>query len=399
MKEILLNKMYAGTYLTDNIGHEIINLFKSDNGKNYIYISPHGRIAKKHKEIETIILVRGINKRTVEIIAKAEGLTPVLNNSLNQNTSRDLQTKYIDENKITYGKEKPYNIFRNNRSNERDSVVYISFEAKRVIYPKEKTYITTDEVTHFEGNQIKLEGKQVFGTSLLRYFEENEENYYNIKKALDEDSIWEKKNSTMPVETSKTKTESQKKTTFLSLIKKEYDELCYSNLLAYFLENNKTLFDKFMEELLGIKPGSYYTIAREENNIDILIEDDKNIVVIENKIKSGINGKDHDIYGTKIQSQLSKYHKYATEKAKGRKESFYLFSPDYNKIDLRNYKNAEDYKVIPYSKLYDFFKNQEINDKYYEDFLNALSIHAREIDNFNFEIMQERFIQAIKSTK
>lgn len=34
MNEILLNIMYAGKYIeSDNIGHEIINLFKSDQGK------------------------------------------------------------------------------------------------------------------------------------------------------------------------------------------------------------------------------------------------------------------------------------------------------------------------------------------------------------------------------
>ena len=54
MKEILLNRMYVGRFLENNIGHEVINLFKDDNGSNYIYINPYGQLDKKHNEIESI---------------------------------------------------------------------------------------------------------------------------------------------------------------------------------------------------------------------------------------------------------------------------------------------------------------------------------------------------------
>ena len=30
---IVLNRMFTGDYLEENIGHEVINLFKSDKGK------------------------------------------------------------------------------------------------------------------------------------------------------------------------------------------------------------------------------------------------------------------------------------------------------------------------------------------------------------------------------
>ena len=37
---IIINRMYAGKYLTigENIGHEVINLIRSDNGNNYLNI-------------------------------------------------------------------------------------------------------------------------------------------------------------------------------------------------------------------------------------------------------------------------------------------------------------------------------------------------------------------------
>lgn len=46
-----------------------------------------------------------------------------------------------------------------------------------------------------------------------------------------------------------------------------------------------------------------------------------------------------------------------------------------------------------------FFNKHKIDNKYYDDFLSALKIHAKEIDNSNFEIMQERFIETINSVK
>ena len=50
-KEIVLDLMYNGRYLKqdNNIGFEIINLFKNDNGEFYLYLQPYGTFAKEHK--------------------------------------------------------------------------------------------------------------------------------------------------------------------------------------------------------------------------------------------------------------------------------------------------------------------------------------------------------------
>ena len=43
MNEVLINHMYSGNYLeSGNLGHEVINLFKSDNGNHYIYAMSAG---------------------------------------------------------------------------------------------------------------------------------------------------------------------------------------------------------------------------------------------------------------------------------------------------------------------------------------------------------------------
>ena len=42
MKTIILNRMYAGSYLDENIGHEVINLFKDElfQFRNMLYAIP-----------------------------------------------------------------------------------------------------------------------------------------------------------------------------------------------------------------------------------------------------------------------------------------------------------------------------------------------------------------------
>ncbi len=45
--------------------------------------------------------------------------------------------------------------------------------------------------------------------------------------------------------------------------------------------------------------------------------------------------------GGLIQSQLSKYYDFATKEAGGKKEThFYLFVPNYNKLDIRIFLNS-----------------------------------------------------------
>lgn len=53
--------MYVGAYLSegDNIGHEIINLYKADDGKNYIYLNSQGTIELSHgNNSVTVLMVR-----------------------------------------------------------------------------------------------------------------------------------------------------------------------------------------------------------------------------------------------------------------------------------------------------------------------------------------------------
>ena len=398
MKEILLNRMYVGRFLENNIGHEVINLFKDDNGSNYIYINPYGQLDRKHNEIESILLVRGINATTVEIIAKAVDLTPILDNALPRNTANKIQRNYIRENKVTYDGVLLDDIYYQNESTNEVTTVYISFKAENIFYPKQKIFLTTNEKSNYTEKAFLLPETTFPKQALHWTYSVDSKAYSVLSSVIEEPSLWENKNRTQRI-SEITTASAEKDFNFLKLIRKEYDELCYSNMFQYFLADDKELFKDFMSEVLGLSTKGKYSIQRETEHIDLLIQDDENIVVIENKIKSGINGLRHDIYGDLVQSQLLDYHKYADEHARNRKEFFYIFAPNYNRIDLRNYEKSEDYKIINYSVLYDFFSKHKSDNKYYDDFLSALKIHAKEIDNSNFEIMQERFIETINSVK
>ena len=44
---IVANRMYVGDYLTSNLGHEVVNMFKADDGGSYLYLNAYGSFAKK----------------------------------------------------------------------------------------------------------------------------------------------------------------------------------------------------------------------------------------------------------------------------------------------------------------------------------------------------------------
>ena len=76
-KGIVLNRMYTGSYLSTNLGHEVINMFQADNGKHYLYLNARGNFDKKAGEkISDMLLVRYVGENRLEILAWASELTP-----------------------------------------------------------------------------------------------------------------------------------------------------------------------------------------------------------------------------------------------------------------------------------------------------------------------------------
>lgn len=173
--------MYSGDYLKQgNLGHEVINLYKSDNGNNYIYLSESGEINKTHSgKIYCVLLVRGVGNRRLEITGKAEGIEEVY--------GKVDQGKYIGDNHISYGGALLSNIFRDNKSHQD---ICITFKADRVLKPAKPIYIQygenengADVVTLLDVNQARQ--------SLKKYIHESYPNdYKTLADIINNDSLW-----------------------------------------------------------------------------------------------------------------------------------------------------------------------------------------------------------------
>ena len=75
MKNLVINNVFVGGYGHNkgNLPHEMINFFRADKGKFYIYITPYGTLDAKYSasEIEGILFVRSVGDSMVEVLAKA----------------------------------------------------------------------------------------------------------------------------------------------------------------------------------------------------------------------------------------------------------------------------------------------------------------------------------------
>ena len=137
--EILINQLFAGSYLNEgaNIGHEVINLFKDDNGQNYLYITPGGKVDSSHS-VKSVIFVRNIEgKTTVEVIAKAEKLCPI----------------DVAPNDVKYADTPISNVFSDNiYHGKSDSSIFFTYRTDKIRLPRKNTRILLTINDEFKPN-------------------------------------------------------------------------------------------------------------------------------------------------------------------------------------------------------------------------------------------------------
>ncbi len=119
------------------------------------------------------------------------------------------------------------------------------------------------------------------------------------------------------------------------------------------------------------------------NRIDLFIYVENKIIVIENKVKSAINGVDKE---DKKLSQLYRYYEYTMKRAKELhvdKQNcfFFILRPNYNREDIQKYNRANIYKVINYSSINDMLTSKKYNIECISEFQKVVSIHANDFDN------------------
>ncbi|HTN68659.1 MAG TPA: PD-(D/E)XK nuclease family protein [Dysgonamonadaceae bacterium] len=410
-REIIINKMYVGGYLLegDNIGHEIINLYKADDGKNYIYLNSQGTIDLSHgKNRITVLMVRKFATKTYKVLAKADGVTIL--DFADSRLPRKERYKGQVALGLTYGGISLEDLFNENSfrgSLEDEKNAYATFIADKVIKPKMQIYIT-DDASASGDNTFFVRTNKGFGKQTLReFYNENEkpDSFADLNQIIENSELWEDANTTQAISELP---EPQKDPyfNFMKIIKHEDNELAFSNMFAYFFNLNREAFSLFANDVLHIEMQADFTIEREKKNIDLLVSDINNVVVIENKIKSSINGIDdrHDIYSDKVQSQLKKYFQFVTSDDDycSKTASCFIFSPNYNRIELSKFSCGEKYTVVYYREIYNFFiEHRKLFDDvpYFNDFINAMHKHTKDYDNELEEEMQRRFQNTIYNAK
>ncbi len=410
-REIIINKMYVGAYLSegDNIGHEIINLYKADDGKNYIYLNSQGTIELSHGENRiTVLLVRKFASKTYKVLAKAECVTIL--DFADSKLPREERYKGQVALGLTYGGISLVDLFNENSyhgSLQEEKNAYTTFVADKVIKPKNQIYITDDESVSGD-NTFFIRTNKGFGKQTLReFYNENEkpDSFADLNQIIENRELWEDANTTQAI-SELPELQKDPYFNFLKIIRQEDNELAFSNMLAHFFNIKREAFSRFASDVLHIEIQTDFTIEREKRNIDLLISDKNNAVVIENKIKSSINGIDdrHDIYSDQVQSQLKKYYQFVTSDDEYRKKTpgCFIFSPNYNRIDLSKFSCGEKYTIVYYREIYNFFvEKRSLYDgvPYFDDFINAMYKHTKDYDNDLEEEMQRRFQNTICKAK
>lgn len=406
MRTYVIARMYAGTYLNENLGGEAINLLHDDNGNNYIFVGPYGFIDSKYNDtVEGVILTRLTKAGCFEIlgiakVGKGDQVTYQKGNTLKERFENGKAniTKFAKDNDIRYGGVSLMQI-----NGGAFFGADITFKSSALLLPREELFITDSHTKDFviEGSKtINLSDKRFPKQSLHAYITDldNPNAFNEIAKLIGDDSLWDKQRVNMIKEGRII----DKHFNFLDIIHKDFDELAYSNLFSYIFKTYPDVFVEFAKQILDVDISEPYSILREKANIDLWAEDENDILVIENKIKSGINGISarHDFSENGlIQSQLLKYFQYA-ENEKGQKRThYYIFAPNYNKIDLKQYSGSQHYQKILYSDIYNFFNKIKIDEPYFKEFVNALYKHTKDREVDYAEDMAIRFINKINKIK
>ena len=355
----VLNKIFTGSFLNYNIGHEIINYIKMDDNNRYIYVNPWGeRCVESAKYTEYVLHIMKTvynNESYYELVA----VSKVSKDDIGYRRNNEEETRDLKFEKISIRK-----IFEYNNYDIKSHVC--TFKAEAFYKPKKRILFFTgqNEVGIKENNEGIIIVNLICNPQHSRAYSREED-----IKVLDEiiNNGYLKLNN---------ETEQWN----------EYDdELCYSvicdrtrledstsNQIAYFFNRDKRLLKLFINKILGINSDDNFTIIREKENIDMFIEGENNVIVIENKIDSGING-----------NQLTKYKNYINKNYPNKKAYFYILEPSYSSITEheKNTHGGKDYKILYYDDLYNIFyktqytpngKHSEYGDFLYKEFINTI---------------------------
>lgn len=445
---IVLNRMYVGDYLTNNLGHEVINMFQADNGGNYIYLNSTGDFVNAHKgQVRYMLFVKYYGIGEVEVIGMATGLRDIYDadtkfvgkyDGVNPEIFEKQQAFAKSEGGITYGGAPIFKIFG---QSEQQSV-FITYKAQKVYVPKSGVRLflrfhladPSKCPTHADNDiVVMLKGYQQAKASLKQYIyregtykgDISKENidlkkidYTQIReKLIDDMSLWVE--STNKVDDEKLHEIVHRKVSLFDICQIQNSENLFSNALEYFITRKE--YNKLWNDFFGkfnIELGDNFSVTREESakiedarynkknptggRIDLMIRTPKAMIIVENKIKSDINSIKEDGDG----AQLLRYYNYAEYLARdknsqdaGKERHYIVLSPQYNVPEVKEEQMRKAYTFVTYKALYDFLeKNKSMfeHDANFVAFFEAMKRHTYEnVNDYLYYDMQEKFFRRI----
>lgn len=402
---IVLNKMFVGDYCLENIGHEIINMFQADNGHYYVYLNSTGDFARdKQGKVENVLLTRNCPiPNTVQIIGKAKVTKEIYDPANPLDQKRDPQVKGI-----RYGGANIVSLFN---ANSKGQKIYVTYEVDEIVEPENGLYISFDIPDASEGRKDVLfinkgskgaPAVKMARASLKQYIDEVEHKTAHevLQAAIDDKNLWK----TQPVGKVDAAEAVVRKDNFFRICRIENNELAFSNAFAYLFDRYRKQFCYFAKKELGVSLSENFEMFREKWNIDILIVDGSNVVVIENKVLSHINGLWFNRDADQEESQLKKYYDIVTGKEKRfnpdkeyskLKPHFFIFAPDHNNIDLSKYLQGDMYSIKKYSAIKDFVDVLAENDDFAQQLSEAMIPHTQTSFDF-YTDMKQRFMNECK---
>lgn len=473
---IILNKCFIDSRYTifkNNISHEVINCFKTDSGDRCFYLCSAGTLNKEYFDVDEKIFPfryldtskilyldyskngRSDDKKTqyvflrkVEEIALFDG---AFDTSINLEKYKNINYNGINICDIFGGNsyfrnESKDSLEKKEADKKIDVKAYATFKANdidKVSRPKdmrEAIVLPEDELNKF------LKG------STMRHFVIEGSTFY--KKLIEKIGKigWEKEEAPSLEDYGSSDGDDLKidstPDSIIEIIEKEHNELFYSDMLAYVFAKSSKILNLLLKKLninKAVNEG-YYDVERESKNIDILIknkkENNKFIIVIENKIKASINWneekgwysfvdkktrnqtivkeveRDKEEYkknhpNKRFENQLSKYYLLAEYISKLNKTNespkCILLCPesdvDFYGSEKQNAAYGEKYEVCSYKFIFDAIDeaiNKTQNNLHDDErqiilqIKNCLTPHISKINNFYISRNRYRFYKSVE---
>lgn len=419
-RKIILNNVFPNaTYNTgNNLYHETINLFKSDNEDSFIHLNAKGTYDKEER-VDVLNVARA-GKGLYQILSIAENCT-VFDGAKNTGKDKGEEHYKAQTGKITYGGLFVEDYFADNKTfyGEKEKDLFVTFKCDGIYEPNSAIYIAFN---NFDNRCIQSDStvisekisKEKFSAT-CRIVDLADEDQEKIRKILP-DEQGRRKVGTFEQRYNELKEKSgiSHEENYFSVLGVDKKELQYSNAIVKILQFREEWISKFLEKALHVEncKQNVFEIKREEENTDMLFRDltkeTGKIVIIENKVEAGLTlskynnledqakavfrdvfaiekGKEekdrnwenfnNKIFAEKdsLPSQLSKYYLYAlcwalkagwsAEQIKNNIYCFFLcpnyhekmYSVDNKKLTIP-YAFAGKYKMITYSTIKDSFE-------------------------------------------